>query len=234
MKKIGLIGGIGWRSSEIYYRLVNEEVGRRLGGLRSARLTLESLDFAEIRSRVDARNEIELREIYLQATQALLISGAEVLALCSNAAHVRIDYLQEVTSARFVHIAEPLVDAIKAKNMKRVILLGTKETMEGDFLKSPLRTGGAQIDVPDKSDRDWIHRMIFDDLERGTASVAQKKRLVEIVSAHAMSGAEAVILGCTELPLVISSSDVPIPSMDTTRMHAAAIVDAALTLVKKT
>lgn len=229
MKKIGLIGGVGWRSTEIYYRCLNEEVAQRLGGLRSARLSLESLDFAEVRALVDASDESALRTLYLSATRSLQSAGAQVLALCSNAAHTRVAYLQEQTQARFVHIATPLVDEIRRQGLRTVLLLGTGETMQQGFMRDAIRATGADIVVPGPQHRAWLHRMIFEDLEQGRVTDELRQRLVDLIACHAAHGAQAVILGCTELPLLVDSTHTPIPCLDTTRLHAKALVDVALT-----
>ena len=228
MRKIGLIGGVGWRSTQTYYRILNEEVARRLGGLRSPRLAIESLDFAEVRALVDAGREDELRSLYLDATLALKSSGAQVLALCSNAAHTRLPYLEEAAKTSFVHIAAPLVREIRARRYGRVLLLGTRETMERDFMKDALAAGGAQVVVPDEIDRLWLHSTIFGDLERGTATTAQKARLCALIADHGRAGADAAILGCTELPLLVGPGDTELPCLDTTQIHASALIDAAL------
>jgi aspartate racemase len=228
MRKIGLIGGVGWRSTEFYYRFLNEEVAFRLGGLHSPQLAIESLDFAQVRAWVDAGREDKLRDLYLRAALALKSTGAKVLALCSNAAHTRIAYLQEVTQMPFVHISTPLVAQISRNGFRKVLLLGTRETMEHDFMKDSLRSGGTEVVVPKEDERDWLHRMIFEDLEQGAASALQKARLVAMIDKYAQKGVQAAILGCTELPLLLEPSHASIPCLDTTRLHALAILDAAL------
>jgi aspartate racemase len=228
MRKIGLIGGVGWRSTEFYYRFLNEEVAFRLGGLRSPPLAIESLDFAQVRAWVDAGREDKLRALYLRAACALKSTGAKVLALCSNAAHTRIAYLQEITQMPFVHISTPLVAEISRNGFKKVLLLGTRETMEHDFMKDALCSGGTEVVVPDENERDWLHRMIFEDLEQGTATTLQKAQLVAMIDTYAKAGVQAAILGCTELPLLLGPSYACIPCLDTTRLHAQAILDAAL------
>lgn len=228
MRKIGLIGGVGWRSTETYYRFLNEETARRLGGLRSPPMAIESLDFAQVRAWVDAGREDELRALYLRAASALKAAGAQVLALCSNSAHTRMAYLQEATQTPFVHISTPLVAGIRRSGIRKVLLLGTRETMEHGFMKDALQSGGAEVVVPDEQDREWLHRMIFEELEQGTATAAQKARLVDMIDRHAQAGVQAAILGCTELPLLLGLSDACIPCLDTTRLHAQAILDAAL------
>ena len=228
MRKIGLVGGVGWQSTQAYYRYLNEEVAHRFGGLRSPRLTIESLDLAEVRRLVDAGLEEELRRLYLRATLVLKAGGAEVMALCSNAAHTRLPYLEHAAQARFVHIATPLVSEIRSRGYKKVLLLGTRETMEGTFMKDALASGGAQVVVPVSADRIWLHRMIFEDLERGAATPAQKERLCTLIGEQGIRGVDAVILGCTDLPLLVGPGDTALPCLDTTQLHAAALVEVAL------
>lgn len=228
MKKIGLIGGVGWRSTLVYYRAIHEEVGQRLGGLRSPRLAVESLDFAEVRGLVDAGREEELRALYLGAALNLRGAGAQMLALCSNAAHVRLHYLEQASRTRFVSIAAPVVREIRTRGLRKVLLLGTRETMERGFMKEALAAGGAQVVVPQEADRLWLHRMIFEDLERGTVQPAQKARLLALIAQHARQGVDAAILGCTELPLLVGPGEADIPCLDTTQLHALALVEAAL------
>lgn len=228
MKKIGLIGGVGWRSTLAYYRIINEEVGQRLGGLHSQRLVIESLDFAEVRGWVDAGREEELRALYLGAALTLKGAGAQVLALCSNAAHARLPYVEQASQTRFVSIGAPVVREIRARDLRKVLLLGTRETMERGFMKEALAAGGAQVVVPQEADRLWLHRTIFEDLEQGTVQPAQKERLLALIAQHAREGVDAAILGCTELPLLVEPGDAEIPCLDTTHLHALALVEAAL------
>jgi len=228
MRKIGLVGGVGWRSTEIYYRLLNQEVALRRGGLSSARVAVESLDFAEVRALVDTGREDALRDLYLRAVQALVAGGAVLLALCSNSAHARLQYLQESAAVRFLHIADPVNRAIVAGNFRKILLLGTREVMERDFMKTALSPSGATFIVPGSEEREWLHRMIFEDLETGNATCQHRQQLVDLVNRYATAGADGVILGCTELSLLISDGDARIPCLDTTRLHATALVDAAL------
>lgn len=227
MKKIGLIGGVGWRSTHVYYRAINEEVGQRLGGLHSQRLAVESLDFAEVRRLVDAGREEELRALYLDAALNLKGAGAQVLALCSNAAHTRLPYLEKASGTRFVSIAAPVVREIRALGLRKVLLLGTRETMERGFMKEALAAGGAHVVVPQEADRLWLHRLIFEDLEQGTVQPAQKARLLALLAQYAREGVDAAILGCTELPLLVGPGEADMPCLDTTHLHALALVEAA-------
>jgi aspartate racemase len=229
VKKIGLIGGVGWRSTAEYYRLINEETARRLGGLHSARLALESLDFAAVRHHVDAGQEDALVELYTRAACNLEDGGAQVLGLCSNAAHTRIHRLRERVRAPFIHIAEPIASAARAAGYRRVALLGTRETMEHPFLKEAIAASGVvQVLVPSAEDRAWLHGMIFGVLEQGRQTEAHLAQMQQLMARQAQAGADAVVLGCTELPLLVGDAPTAVPCLDSTRLHAAALVEAAL------
>jgi aspartate racemase len=228
---IGLIGGVGWLSTADYYRIINEEVGRRLGGLHSARIVMVSLDFAQVRSHVDAGEEHALVELYADAAQKLEQAGAEVLALCSNAAHGRIGQLQPRVGVPFLHIADAVGAAARAAGMRHVGLLGTRETMERPFMRDGLaQRAGLRVSVPGVDDRDWLHGMIFGALEQGRATDADRDKLLAIIERLADAGAEAVVLGCTELPLLLRGVDTPIPCLDSTLLHATALVESAINI----
>jgi aspartate racemase len=228
MRKIGLIGGVGWRSTSDYYRLINEEVERRLGGLHSPPLALESLDFAQVRRHVDACEEDALVRLYAQAERSLQASGAEVLALCSNAAHARIHRLREEVPVPFLHIGDPLCAAARARGFTRVGLLGTRETMSRPFFRNVLSAAGLEVLVPGESDQDWLHATIFGALEQGRQTEAHRARFVRMIEGLAEAGAQAAVLGCTELPLLLGDAKTTIPCLDTTRLHAQALVEHAL------
>lgn len=228
MRKIGLVGGVGWRSTAAYYRLINEDVALRLGGLHSAPLALESLDFARVRAHVDAGDEDALVELYCGAARNLQAAGAQVLALCSNAAHARIQRVREQVHVPVLHIAEPVVAVARARSHRCVGLLGTRETMERPFLKQVLTRAGLEVLVPEAHDREWLHALIFGALEQGRETPADRARFLQLVERMGRAGAQAVVLGCTELPLLLGDAMPPVPCLDTTRLHARALVDAAL------
>jgi len=228
MRKIGLVGGVGWRSTAEYYRLINEDVARRMGGLHSAALALESLDFARVRQYADAGDEEALVALYARAARNLEAAGAEVLALCSNSAHARIHRVREQVHVEVIHIADPVLAAARARGYRRIGLLGTRETMERPFLKQTFANAGLEVLVPPPEHREWLHALIFGVLEHGTQTPAHRARFLELVARMGRAGAEAVVLGCTELPLLVGDATTAVPCLDTTRLHASALVHAAL------
>ena len=228
MKKIGLVGGVGWRSTSEYYRLINEEVERRLGGLRSMPLALESLDFAQVRRHVDAGDEEALVDLYLGAAQRLESAGAQLLALCSNAAHARIHRVREHVRVPVIHIADAVCAAARSQGHTHVGLLGTRETMQRPFMKDVLAASGLQVHVPGEADQAWLHATIFGVLEQGRQTREHQAQLLQVVDRLAHAGAQAVVLGCTELPLLLGDGQSAVPCLDTTRLHAHALVDVAL------
>jgi aspartate racemase len=228
VKKIGLVGGVGWRSTSEYYRLINEEVERRLGGLHSMPLGLESLDFAQVRQHVDEGDEDALVELYVGAAQRLESAGAQLLALCSNAAHARIHRVREHVRVPVIHIADPVCAAARSQGHTRVGLLGTRETMQRPFMKDVLAASGLHVHVPEEADQAWLHATIFGVLEQGRQTREHQAQFLQVVERLAHAGAQAVVLGCTELPLLLDDGQSAVPCLDTTRLHAHALVDAAL------
>jgi aspartate racemase len=229
MKKIGLVGGITWHSTIEYYREIHLETGRRLGGAHSAALAIESLDFEEI-ARLGAQDrEDEVFARFLAAAQSLQRSGAEIIALCANTAHRRADRLEERLGQPLVQIGDATGDAVRAAGLSRVGLLGTARTMTEPFLQQRLvQKHGLQVLVPDAPVRGEIDRFIFGEMAQGVFS-QQARNAVQRASAELVArGAQGVILGCTELPLLMRDVAMSAPTFDTTRLHAVAIVDAAL------
>ncbi len=228
MKKIGLIGGVGWRSTAEYYRLINEDVALRLGGLHSARLSIESLDLEQVRRLADAGKEDELVGIYAGAARSLEASGAQLMAICSNAAHARLGRLRGMVGVPFISIVEPLCTAARASGFVRLGLLGTRETMSRPFFRDMLTGAGFDVIVPPEADQDWLHETIFGVLEQGRQTEQHRARFLALVDGLARSGAQAVVLGCTELPLLLGGAATAVPCLATTQLHAAALVQAAL------
>jgi aspartate racemase len=229
MKTIGLIGGMSWESSLVYYRIINEEVNRRLGGLHSAPCILYSFDFAGIETLMHAGEWDALADLLAEAAASLQESGAECLLICTNTMHALADRVQAGCTVPLIHIADATGERIVADGRKTIGLLGTRLTMEGAFYRQRLEERfGLRVVVPGAADREIVDRIIFDELCRGLIEASSRAAMATIVGRLADQGAEAVILGCTEIPLLIGPEDVSLPVYDTTRIHALAAVDHAL------
>jgi aspartate racemase len=228
MKTIGLIGGMSWESTAEYYRLLNEFVRERLGGLHSAKCVLYSVDFAEIEQMQVTGQWEESGEVLADAARALAAAGAEILLICTNTMHKVADQVAAAVSMPLLHLADTTVAAVRAAGLSKVGLLGTAFTMEQDFYRNRLTEHGLEILVPDTEGRDIVHRIIYEELCQGVVrdeSRAAYQSVIEELVAH---GAEGVILGCTEIELLIGPDDSPVPVFPTTRLHAEAAVAAAL------
>ncbi len=229
MKKIGLIGGMSWESSAVYYQLLNRRVKELLGGMHSCDCLMDSLDFAGVeRLQHEGRWE-ELCLLMKERALNLERAGAELILLCTNTMHLCADRITEDLSVPFLHIAEATARAILAQGLNRVALLGTRFTMEKDFYTSPLRNKfGIEVMIPGEKDRETIHYRIYRELVKGVFSDESRNEFKEIISGLADQGAQGVILGCTEIPLLIRQEDVSIPVFDTTALHVEAALDLAL------
>jgi aspartate racemase len=229
VKTIGLLGGMSWESSAEYYRLVNEQVKSRLGGLHAARCVLYSVDFAEI-ERLQQQGDWESAgEMLGQAAHQLELAGAELLVVCTNTMHRVAAAIQARIAIPLLHIGDPTAEAITRAKMRTVGLLGTRFTMEQDFYKGRLVDRyRLNVLVPDAPDRETIHRIIYEELCLGQILPASRAACQAVIGRLVDAGAEGIILGCTEIGLLISDQDSPVPLFDTTRLHAAAAVDIAL------
>jgi aspartate racemase len=228
MKRIGLVGGVSWMSTAYYYSLINEEIGQRLGGLNSASIAMVSLNFEEVRRCVDSGDEEALVHMYGTAAKQLENAGADVLALCSNAAHRRIDRLQALVDKPFIHIADAVGAAVRAAGIHRVGLLGTRETMGMPFMRNCLEErGNLAVDVPGAADQNMVHSAIFDSVRDGV-TVDVSADLNVVIGRLANAGCEGVVLGCTELPLLLEGMETVLPCFDSARLHAIALVEHAL------
>ncbi|MEU7700944.1 aspartate/glutamate racemase family protein [Streptomyces sp. NPDC039028] len=228
MRTIGLIGGMSWESTAEYYRLVNEFTRDRLGGLHSARCVLYAVDFAEI-ERLQVENRwTEAGEILAEAARALEAAGADMVLLCTNTMHKVADQVEAAVSIPLLHLADATADAVRASGLRRVGLLGTAFTMEQDFYRGRLEAGGLEVRVPEAAGRATVHRVIYEELCRGVVREESRAAYQEIIAALVADGAEGVILGCTEIELLIAPEDSPVPIFPTARLHAAAAVRAAL------
>ena len=228
MKTIGLAGGTGWISSAEYYRIINLEFNRRMGGLESARCILYSMNYGEI-DRFNQQNDREgVFRLVLNATRKLDRSGADCIVLCANTLHQFIGRLEKETRLPFINIAEATGDEARRMNLKSVGLLGTRQTMEMDFYKEGLKKKGVDVVIPDPQERDLIQKTISEELLKGSILEDSRKRFTEICRRLNERGAEGIILGCTEIPLLIRQADINIPLIDTLAVHALAAVDFAL------
>ena len=230
MKKIGLIGGMSWESSAVYYELLNQEVKKKLGGFHSCSCLMESVDFAEIEKLQHLQKWDELCQIMQDKAMILQNGGAEIILLCTNTMHLCSNKIQEKLEIPFLHIAEATGEEIRNQGLSRVALLGTKFTMEEDFYVKTLKDD-FQIEtiIPEAQDRQLIHDCIYQELVQGTISKASKEEFIRIIEKLEKRGAQGVILGCTEIPLLIKQEDVNIPVFDTTRIHAQKAVHLAIT-----
>ena len=228
MKTIGLVGGTGWISSAEYYRIINEEINKRSGGLEFARCILYSINYAEIDAFNKQNNKEGVYDLILDATLKLAGSGADFIILCANTLHQFVDRLEQEIDLPIIHIAEATADEIRRKNMSKVGLLGTKQTMEMDFYKSRLKEKEIDTVIPELHDRDFIQKTISEELLRGVFSDDSRFRFIEICKELNKRGADGIVLGCTEIPLLLRQEDIDIPIINTLTVHAMAAVDFAL------
>ena len=228
MKTIGLIGGMSWESTAVYYSLINREVQKRLGGVHSARIVMVSVDFADLEELQRAGRWDEATKLMVDAGRTLARAGAELLLICTNTMHRMADEVEQGAGIPLLHICDPAARKAKAAGLSRVALLGTAYTMEQSFYKDRLRSHGLDVMVPGEADRAAVHRVIYEELVCGRIEQASRKSCREIIARLAARGAEGVVLGCTELPLLIKPEDSAIPLFDTTELHALAAVDLAL------
>ncbi len=229
MKKIGLIGGMSWESSLEYYRIINEEVRKKLGGFHSAKSVMESVDFAEIEELQHKDDWEALNKQMVQAAKNLEKAGADLILLCTNTMHLCSDEIRKNSSIPFLHIATATGEKIKEKKLNKVLLLGTKFTMEKDFYKNILHNDfGIDVMIPGEKDREIVHKIIYEELVHGKLLPQSKEKYLDIIQKSIDKGAQGVILGCTEIPLLIKQKDLNIPVFDTTRIHAEKAVEWAL------
>ena len=230
MKTIGLIGGTSWVSTVDYYRIINQQTNLHLGGINSAKILLYSVNYHEFRLRADAGNWQQQGNELSAIAQKLQAAGADCLLLCANTMHMMADLIQPNITIPLLHIADGTAREISAQKIKKVGLLGTKFTMEHDFFKSRLTNSGIETIVPRPADRDFLHDTIFNELGKGIFSVETKSRYLEIMDSLLKQGAEGIIFGCTEIPLLIPPSECSFPVFDTLDIHAKNAVAFALGL----
>jgi aspartate racemase len=229
MKTIGLIGGVSWESSSEYYRIINESTHSRLGGLHSAKSVMVSVDFAEVELLQREGRWDVATQMMVDAARQVERGGAELLVICSNTMHKMADEVQAAVNIPLLHIVDATAEFIKKQNIRKVGLLGTRFTMEEDFYKMRLiQMHGLEVLLPDKKSRDLVDRVIFTELVVGIISPESKTSYLNIIDALIKQGAQGVILGCTEIGMLVKSQDRPVPLFDTTWIHAQAAVEAAL------
>jgi aspartate racemase len=228
MKTIGLLGGMSWESSSEYYRILNELVKARLGGFHSADCLMYSVDFDEVETLQHQNDWDALTEMMIDAAKRIEAGGAELLVICTNTMHKMAPEMQAAIGIPLLHIADAAGEAITAQGLHTVGLLGTKFTMEGDFYRQRLNEKfGLKVLTPNEAERETVHNTIYGELVKGEINSDSRQAFVEIIKGLQNKGAEGVILGCTEIPLLVKQADVSIPIFDTTRIHAEAAVDWA-------
>lgn len=229
MKLIGLLGGMSWESTVLYYRLMNEETKSRLGGLHSARILLHSVDFHDIEQRQHAGDWAGTADILTEAARGLKAAGADFLVIATNTMHKVADDVEARSGLPTLHIADPTGKALVAAGAGRVALLGTRFTMEQDFYRARLENRfGLEVVVPNTDARAAIHRIIYDELCQGKVLEPSANVFRDVIADLAGTGAEAVILGCTEISMIVDPATAGLPTFDTTALHASAAVDQAL------
>jgi aspartate racemase len=228
MKKIGLIGGTGWISTAEYYRLINEMVNARLGGLQFAECIIYSFNYGDIDAFNKRNDDKGVSDLLIKVAPYLEHAGAECLVLCANTLHKYVDELSNRIHVPIIHIAEATANQIKRDTISKVGLLGTRATMEGAFYRDKLAAAGIETLVPDKEDREFIHNTIMEELLKNNIRAESKARFLRIIDNLQNNGAKGIILGCTEIPLIVKSEDTRIKLYNTLEIHCEAIVDYAL------
>jgi aspartate racemase len=228
MKTIGLLGGMSWESTQSYYRAINEAVREQLGGLHSAKIVLYSVDFAEIEALQVQGDWVKAGELLAAAASAVERAGADFLVICTNTMHKVAPAIAAGISLPILHIADATADELMAQGVIKVGLLGTRFTMEQAFYKDRLIARGIAVVVPDQADRDHVNRVIYEELCLGAIKADSRALYLDIIHRLQLQGAEAVILGCTEIALLVQQSDTPVALFDTTAIHAQQAVRLAL------
>jgi aspartate racemase len=228
VKTIGLVGGTGWISTIDYYRIINQEVNKRLGGQTTGKILLYSVDFGEIDA-FHAKGDVDgVGALLTEAARKLVSIGADCILLCANTMHMHAERVQEAVSVPLIHIVDATSKQIRMEGMKKIGLLGTRMTMEKEFYRKKLNDAGIEVVIPEKEEREFIQRTINDELVKTLFLPKSKQGFLDIIQRLQGQGAEGVILGCTEIPLLIKQEDTNLPVFDTTRIHSLAAVDFAL------
>lgn len=227
MKTIGVLGGMSWESSLEWYRMANQQVREQLGGFHSAPILLDSLDFAEIEALQAAGDWEGAGRILAEHAKQLELAGAEVVVLCTNTMHIVAEQIEQAISVPFIHIVDAVADAIIAAGIDTVGLLGTAFTMEQRFYRDRLEARGISVVVPGETDRAEVHRVIFEELVHGVLNDESREAYRGVIGRLVDAGAQGVILGCTEIELLIAQADSPVPVFPTTALHVSAALAAA-------
>lgn len=229
MKTIGLIGGMSWESSAEYYRIMNQLVKSKCGDLHSCKCIMYSVDFSEIEQLQHQGKWEELSQIMIDAASSLERAGAECIVIGTNTMHLCAEEVQASVDIPLLHIADATAEKIKLLKLKRVGLLGTKFTMDQDFYKGRIKDNyGIEVIVPAAGEQDIVHNVIYNELVKGVKKPESKEKYLKIIRGLIEQGAEGIILGCTEIPMLIKQEDIPVPIFDTTAIHAECSVDFAL------
>ena len=228
MKTIGLIGGMSWESTVSYYQIINEKTKNILGGLHSAKILLYSVDFAEIEEYQANGQWDKSGEVLSDIAVKLEKVGADLIVICTNTMHKVVPQIEEKINIPIIHIAEATAKAIKRENINKIALLGTKYTMTQDFYKQKLIDNGIEVIIPDENDIEVVNNIIYNELCLGKIETSSKNRYIDIISKLQQQGAQGVILGCTEIGLLISQEDTSLPVFDTTLIHAEEVAKTAI------
>jgi aspartate racemase len=228
MKILGLIGGLSWVSTVDYYRLINEGINERLGGLNFAQCIIYSFNYADIKKNNDANDWETTFEMVFNACKILKNSGADAIVLCANTMHYIADRLEKEIRLPIIHIATATAIEVQKSGIQKVGLLGTKFTMELDFFKLKLTSRGIEAIIPNEADREFIQNSIYYELGKGIVKPDTKKRYLSIIEDLIKNGAEGIILGCTEIPLIVKDDDISVATFDTALIHSKAAVEFSL------
>jgi aspartate racemase len=228
VRTIGLLGGMSWESTAIYYRIINETVKQRLGGLHSAKVVLYSVDFEEIEQLQHRDRWDEAGRLLAEAASRIEAAGAECLVICTNTMHRVAAEIESAVRIPLLHIADATAAALRAAGIVSAGLLGTRFTMEQEFYRGRLESHGIQVIVPDDAGRETVHRVIYEELCQGQVKEESRSEFAKIIESLAARGAAGVILGCTEIGLLVRAGDSPVPVYDTTEIHARRAVEWAL------
>jgi len=228
MKTLGLIGGISWVSTVDYYKLINQGINSRLGRLNSAQRIMYSFNFEEIKRNNDANDWESTFQMVHKACSHLQSSGAEAIVLCANTMHLIAERLEKAIKIPVIHIATETAAAIEKSGINKAALLGTRFTMELDFFKSKLAERGIEAIIPETGDREFIHHTIFEELGKEIFLPETKQRYLSIIQNLVKQGAQGVILGCTEIPMIVKQEEIPVPAFDTLAIHVNAAIEFSL------
>lgn len=229
MKVMGLLGGMSWESSAVYYRIINEETKARLGDMHSYKSVMYTMDFAEVEAFQHQGQWKQLTKMMVESAKGLKAVGAQFMIICTNTMHMMADDVQRESGLHVLHIADVTAEAIQAQGLTKVGLIGTRFTMEADFYKKRIKDNyNIEVIVPEEHAMDIVHHAIFDDLVQGVISDQTRVAVLKVIDQLAEMGAQGIILGCTELPLLIRQEDVSLPVFDTMTLHAKAAVTYGL------